>query len=633
MTAGRAERGRAIRGPLGASALVGLWLACTPAAPHNTPPNPLPRATAEAAAEPARALEHRVPAAAHAVAVGKRAAVSSAEPLASQVGIDVLQRGGNAVDAAVAVAFALGVTHPSAGSIGGGGFMLVRAPDGANDAIDYREVAPGAAHRAMYLDPQGQVTSLSEYGPLAAGIPGVVAGLGLAHRLYGTRPWAELVAPAIELARQGHALDTFHAVALAGVREDLLEYQAELETRRLAEPKERDPARAIQLERLARAVRATFATFTGPGGAALRAGDVWRQPELAATLETIAREGAGAFYRGPLAERMAAGVFAMGGVWTPDDLGRYAALQRRPLVFEYHGHEIVTMPPPSAGGPALRQILLGAELLSLNTLDWDSPARMHLYVEVLRRAYADRNEWMGDPDFVDMPLEQLLSRPYAAGRVASIDPDHATPSRQVRAGTPYAEPSHTTHFSIVDGAGMAVANTFTLNTDFGASLQIPGTGVTLNNEMDDFTTKPGAPNLFGLVQGLQNAIAPGKRMLSSMSPTIVARGGHLRAVLGSPGGPTIISTVAQILMQLVDHQRSLEAAIAAPRLHHQWLPDEIQYEPGLAAGSAEALSRLGHTLRPTAQIGHANCIEVDPTTGAIRAVADVQRLGGGAAAY
>lgn len=621
----RESGGRARCAALGAT-LLALWLGC--AAPHPEPASSAHRSLPPAPAErPPEPRAPRAPAVAQAIAVGTQAGVSSAEPHATAIGLAVMRRGGNAVDAAVALAFALGVTHPSAGNIGGGGFMLVRAPDGAATAIDYREVAPAAAHRDMFLDERGLPTTHSQYGPLAAGIPGVVAGLRLAHRRFGTRPWAELLAPAIELAREGHALDAYHAAELADAREDMLEYQAELEARAAG------GAAAREREALARALRATLATFTGPEGSPLRTGQTWRQPELAVTLETLAREGAEAFYRGPLAERLAANVRAMGGIWAADDLARYAAVERRPLAFDYRGHEILTMPPPSAGGIVLRQILAGAELLSLHALEWDSPARMHLYVEVLRRAYADRNEWMGDPDFVDMPIAQLLSRSYAAERVASIDPERATPSRLVRAGARYAEPEHTTHFSVVDGAGMAVANTFTLNTGFGAQLQIPGTGVTLNNEMDDFTTKLGEPNLFGLVQGLQNAIAPGKRMLSSMTPTIVTRGGQLRAVLGSPGGPTITSTVAQLVMQLCDHRRSLETAIAAPRLHHQWLPDEIMHEPALAPGSAEALTRLGHTLTRVDHIGHANCIEIDPTTRAIRAVADVQRFGGGAAAY
>jgi gamma-glutamyltranspeptidase/glutathione hydrolase len=325
----------------------------------------------------------------------------------------------------------------------------------------------------------------------------------------------------------------------------------------------------------------------------------------------------------------------MGGIWSARDLAGYRAVEREPIAFSYHGYDVLTMPPPSAGGIVLQQILGAADLLGLDRLDWDSPRRVHLYVEILRRTYADRNRWLGDPDFVHIPLAQLLDPGRIARRVADIDPDHATPSSEVAPGlASLGEPKHTTHFSIVDASGMAVANTFTLNGDFGALVQIPGTGVTLNNEMDDFTAKPGTPNMAGLVQGEQNAIEPGKRMLSSMSPTIVSRDGTLRAVVGSPGGPTITTTVAQILMQLLDHGRSLQSAVAAPRIHNQWLPDETWYEAGVPETTLDGLRRLGHHLTLEREpIGHAHCIERDPATGELRAVADVSRGGGGALAF
>lgn len=564
---------------------------------------------------------------ASAVAHGTHGAVSSAEARASEIGRDVLLRGGNAVDAAIAVAFALSVTHPSAANIGGGGFMIVRLPDGRATAIDYREVAPQKAHRDMFLDERGEVTLRSRRGPVAAGIPGVVAGLALAHEQFGTLPWRELLAPSIGLAREGHTLDEAHATELANGWKDVVRFAEAVETQLAQRPD-------AQTVALREALRATMATFGKDGGSRPYAtGESWLQPELAKTLAYLAQEGPRAFYEGPLATNMAEGVRATGGIWTTEDLAGYRALSREPIRFAYHGHTITTMPPPSSGGVALRQILAGAEQLGLAKLGWDTPERAHLFAEILRRTFADRNQLLGDPAFVEMPLATLLSEEYAAARMASIDMVRATPSKDVRPGAAPAESRHTTHFSVVDRQGMAVSNTYTLNTNFGALVQIPGTGITLNNEMDDFTAKPGTPNAFGLVQGAQNAVAPGKRMLSSMSPTIVERDGKLRAVLGSPGGPTIITTVAQVLMQLVDHGRTLSQAVSAPRMHHQWLPDEVWLEPGVPAAVREGLRARGHHLEEAPVIGHANCIAVDPETGALDAVADVTRGGGGAAAF
>ena len=553
-------------------------------------------------------------------AVGTRGAVSSAEANASRIGLEMLQKGGNAVDAAVAVGFALGVTHPTAGNIGGGGFMVIRLPDGTSTTIDYRETAPGKAHPDMYLDASGAVTKDSRLGPRAAGIPGVVAGFALAHGKYGSLPWADLVMPAVELARAGWVLDEHHADDLRWGTERMASY--------LEEVKATAPDGT-----LAKALEATLATFRRPDGRAYEAGDVWKQPALAATLEKIAQEGPSAFYRGPVAQEMASKVQAMGGLWTAADLAGYKAVQREPLIFSYRGHEVITMPPPSAGGVVLRQIMAASEVLGLPALDWDSDARMHLYVEALRRIYADRNLLLGDPDFVEIPMTTLLDVRYMSDRMADVDPDKATPSSEIGAGVELKESPQTTHFSVVDDARMAVANTYTLNGGFGAKVQIPGTGVTLNNEMDDFTAKVGAPNMFGLVQGPQNSIAPGKRMLSSMTPTVVTKGGKLRAVLGSPGGPTITTTVAQILMQLTDHGRTLSQAVRAPRMHHQWLPDRVLHEPEIGEEAKAALEGRGHEMATWEGIGHANSIEVDPETNGLRAVADLARDGGAAVAY
>ena len=338
------------------------------------------------------------------------------------------------------------------------------------------------------------------------------------------------------------------------------------------------------------------------------------------------------FTRAPWHGRMAAGMKAMGGLWTAKDLAGYRAVVRKPIEFTYRNHQIITMPPPSAGGVVLRQVLAAADTLDIENLEWDSVERIHLYVEALRRTYADRNALMGDPGFIKIPMEKLLDVAYMKDRMASVDPKHATPSSEIGSGVERKESEQTTHFSIVDAAGYAVSNTYTLNGGFGAKVQIPNTGVTLNNEMDDFTAKVGAPNMFGLIQGPQNAIEPGKRMLSSMTPTILLKDGKLRAVLGSPGGPTISTTVAQILLQLIDHHRSLAEAIAAPRVHHQWLPDQIFFEESLPVSLQEGLSKLGHKLKARGSIGHANCIEVTGD-GEFRAVADIARDGGKANAF
>ena len=521
--------------------------------------------------------------------------------------MEILRRGGNAVDAAVAVGFALAVTHPSAGNIGGGGFMVVRMADGTLAAIDYREEAPGRATRDMYLDEAGEPTQERLVGPKAAGIPGSVAGLALAHERFGTLPWADLVMPAVALARDGHTLDEWHV-------EDVVRG-----AKRMREAGYDDSARH----------------YERPDGKPFEVGDVWTQPELAVTLERIAREGPRAFYEGDLAQTMAEQVSAAGGIWEAKDLAAYQARERDPIVFDYRGHTIVTMPPPSAGGVVLRQILAAAEALELYDKPWRSVDEVHLYVEASKRTHADRNLLLGDPDFVELPMEQLLSVEYVQRRVADIDPERATPSETISAGiAPGKEESHqTTHFSVVDEAGNAVSNTTTLNLGFGARWVVPGTGVLINNEMDDFAVKPGTANVFGLVQGEQNKIEPGKRMLSSMTPTIVLRDGDLRAIVGSPGGPTITTTVAQIVRAVVDYDLTMDQAVESVRLHHQWLPDKIWTEERIPAELEEGLRARGHEITKRPAMGHANCIEIDPQTRGFRAVADTSRDGGKAVAY
>lgn len=541
-----------------------------------------------------------------ALALGTQGAVTSAEANASQIGLAVLEKGGTAVDAAVAVAFALAVTHPSAGNLGGGGFMVIRMADGKTAAIDYREVAPGKAHRDMYLGKGGKPTRGSLDGPMAAGIPGTVAGMALAHAQFGELTWKELLEPSVALARDGHTLDSWH---VADVNRG-----------------------AKRMHSIGQDASAAY--YEKSDGTPYAQGDTWVQPELAATLQSITDGGPRAFYEGPAAEAMAAAVRKAGGIWEASDLAGYKARQRDPIAFEYRGHEIITMPPPSAGGVVLRQILAAAEVMELHKKPWRSVDEVHLYVEATRRTYADRNMLLADPDFVKLPLDRLLDVSYVKQRVANIDPAKATPSSEIGAGLPVADESHeTTHFSVVDKWGNAVSNTYTLNTGFGAKYVVPGTGVLLNNEMDDFAVKPGSANVFGLVQGEPNKIEPGKRMLSSMTPTIIVKDGELRAVVGTPGGPTITTTVVQIVRALIDYGLTIEQAVEAVRVHHQWKPDAIATEDRIDESLKAGLEALGHEVRVWGKLGHANCIEVDPETRGFRAYADVSRDGGKAVAY
>jgi len=592
-----------------------LWVVCLFAC--GAPPAAAPSARApssraqSASSTPALSPvspERRLPRGAEqpGVAVGTHAAVASAEPQATAAALAVLKRGGHAVDAAVTLGFALAVTHPSAGNLGGGGFMLLRTAQGQTLAIDYRETAPAAASRDMYLDARGSMTNGSVLGARAAGVPGTVAGLLLAHERFGTLPWAELLAPAIALARDGHVLDAAHAKTLA---------------------------HAVELMRKA-GFDSSARVYTDAAGQPIAVGQLWRQPELAATLQEIA-DDPHSFYTGALAERITQQQQRVGGLWTRADLANYRAIIRSPLVFPYRGHEIITMPPPSAGGIVMRQILFASEQLDFARAPYRSALAFHLYVEATRRAYADRNTWLGDPDFVDIPVAGLLDPSYIAARMRDIDPDAATPSSQIAAGHPELTSPETTHFSVVDQAGNAVSNTYTLNGGFGAKLVIPGTGILLNNEMDDFAAQPGKPNAYGLVQGERNQIAPGKRMLSSMTPTLVLKDGQLRAVLGTPGGPTITTTVVQLVRALVDYSVPLDVAVRAPRVHHQWLPDVVSVENDVEADIVEGLRARGHKVVPSflGHIGHADCIEVDPETHGYRAVADVTRESGGASAY
>lgn len=531
--------------------------------------------------------------------------VSSDNEEASRIGMEVLRNGGNAVDAAVAVALALAVTHPAAGNLGGGGFLLVRMHDGRTVAIDYREVAPLAASRKMYLNAKGDLLpDESLVGYRAVGVPGTVAGLALALEKYGTRKWSDLVEPARALAQRGFVLSK----ALSN-----------------------DLRRAENLSKFAES-RHIFQR----DGKFYPEGSLFRQPDMAQTLQRLQANGPREFYEGETAKRIVADMKANGGLLTLEDLQRYRPVLREPLRGTYRGYDILTMPPPSSGGVALLEMLNILETYDLRALGKDSASRTHLLIEAMRRAFADRAEFLGDPDFVRVPTASLISKAYAATRRKTINLHKATPSANIGHGKPAGhESTQTTHFSIVDAEGNAVSNTYTLNMGFGSGVTAKGTGVLLNNEMDDFAAKPGSPNGFGLIQGESNAIAPRKRPLSSMTPTIVTRDGRLFCVVGSPGGPTIINTVLQILLHLIDDDMDIRQAILAPRLHHQWQPDQIVYERnGLTPEVVQALKTLGHRFakRPVS-LGVAHGIQIDAQTGERLGSADPRWPDGRAIGY
>lgn len=508
--------------------------------------------------------------------------VVTASAPATAVGLEVLKRGGNAVDAAVAVGFALAVTYPQAGNIGGGGFMLVRLESGRTGFIDFRETAPRASSRDMYLDSLGRpFENMSLLGAMASGVPGTVAGLYKAHELYGSLPWRELLRPAVSLARSGFAVSERLASSL----------------KQLQPYKERFPV---------------LVQFMRKDGAALEPGDTLRQETLAETLERIADAGPDAFYRGPVAEAIVAEMQSSGGIISKEDLTGYAVRERDPVRGLYRGYEIISAPPPSSGGTTLIEILNIVEGFDLGAMGFMSDRSVHCVVEAERRAYADRARYLGDPDFVDNHVSHLISKEYAAALRESITPT-ATPSSDL-SPQPHAdrEKKETTHYSIVDGKGNAVAVTYTLNDSYGSKVLVRGAGFLLNNEMDDFSIKAGYPNLYGLVGSEANAIEPGKRMLSSMAPTIVLKNAHLFLIVGTPGGATIVTTVAQIIMDTVDFGMSLEEAVSAPRYHHQWLPDRITVEKGmLGIYLRGSLMERGYSIEDReTPIGDAQVIEV-----------------------
>jgi gamma-glutamyltranspeptidase/glutathione hydrolase len=529
---------------------------------------------------------------------GAHAMVVTSHPLASDVGVDILRRGGNAVDAAVAVAFALAVVHPVAGNLGGGGFMVVRTHDDTVRALDFREAAPSGATRSMYVDSGGNELASSVTGHLSVGVPGTVAGLFEAHRRFGHLPWKALVAPAVRLARDGHALDSVRSRQITREAERLAQF----------------PASSAQFL---------------VNGEAPPAGTRFVQPDLARTLQLIADSGPQVFYRGSIAELIVQEMARGGGLITRDDLARYRAKWRDPIEIGYRGYTIYTMPPPSGGGVTLAEILNVMEGYA-PLPPFGSARLMHLQTEAMRRAYADRNAFLGDPDFVDIPLARLLSKSYAATLRAAIDPERATPSPPARGGR--SEGTETTHYSIVDADGNAVSCTTTLNNDFGSAVTVTGAGFLLNDEMDDFMTAPGKPNLFGLVQGETNAIAPGKRMLSAMTPSIVLDPtGGLLLVLGSPGGSRIPTAVYQVISDVIDQEMALPTAVAAPRVHHQAVPDTLHLElDGFVQPSIDALGAMGHTVGLWTYKTEVNAI--GRAAAGWVGVADPRR-GGGAAGY
>lgn len=529
--------------------------------------------------------------------------VVSANTIASDVGARILEAGGNAVDAAIATGFALAVTHPSAGNIGGGGFMVIRFPDGRTTSIDFREKAPLAAHPEMFLDERGQYSYQKHHNShLAVGVPGTVAGFALAHERYGSIEWRQLVEPAVRLARDG-----FHVMpGLARSLESVLPALA------------RYPASLAQFSK---------------NGEPYRPGEILRQPDLARTLERIRDRGRDGFYKGETARLIVAEMQRGGGIITEEDLARYEAVERPPVRGTYRGYEIISMPPPSSGGVALIQMLNILEGYDLRAMGHNSPAYIHHVVEAMRRAYRDRARFLADPDFVDVPIEYLTSKAYAAELRAGISGDRATPSTPADVEL-VAESMETTHYSVVDRDGMAVAVTYTLEASYGSKIVVPGAGFLLNNEMGDFNGAPGLTTEDGLIGTEPNLARPEQRMLSSMTPTIVAKDGKLVAVIGSPGGRTIINTVLQVILNLIDFEMGMGEAVAARRFHHQWLPDRITIEEGGASPEVvKALEAMGHSVRVGGRQGLAHSILIDPKTGERIGAPDPREPDGGAVGY
>jgi gamma-glutamyltranspeptidase/glutathione hydrolase len=548
--------------------------ACAAQQPPAMPPS---TTTATDAAAPVRA---------------QRGMVVSASEIASRIGADVLVSGGNAVDAAIATGLAMAVTHPTAGNIGGGGFMVIRFPDGRTTAFDFREKAPLAAHARMFLDANGEYSSTIHHNShIAVGVPGTVAGFALAHERFGRREWASLVEPAVDLAADGFAIPDGLARSLSGVLDNMEAYPASV---------------------------AAFSKNGTPYGA----GEMLRQPDLARTLERIMRQGRDGFYRGETARLVAGEMRRGGGLITEEDLARYEAKERTPVHGTYRGYDIISMPPPSSGGVAMVEMLNILEGYDLAAMGHMSAEYVHHVVEAMRRAYLDRARHLADADFADVPIERLTSKAYAQELRRTIDGERATPSAPADIALQDESPE-TTHYSVVDASGMAVSVTYTLEAGYGSKIVVPGAGFLLNNEMGDFNAAPGMTTANGLIGTEPNLARPEQRMLSSMTPSIVAKDGKLVAIIGSPGGRTIINTVMEVILGMVDFGMGIQQAVNAPRFHHQWLPDRVSIEAnGITEETAHQLETMGHTVRVGGRQGSAHSIMIDPVTGERLGAAD-----------
>jgi len=515
--------------------------------------------------------------------IADSAMVVSAHPLASHVGTMILRKGGNAIDAAIATQFALAVVYPSAGNIGGGGFMVIRFKDGTSTSLDFRECAPAASTATMYLDSVGNVIPLlSERGHLASGVPGTVAGLAEAHAKFGKLPWQDLIQPAIDLALKGFVLTEKEAEGLNSIQHELKEYNS------------------TTPEFLIKDI--------------WYAGDSIANSDLGHTLELVRDHGAAGFYEGETADNIVAEMARGGGLITYDDLKTYKAMWREPLISQYKEYKIISMAPPSSGGVALTQLLKSVEPYAVSSWGHNTAQTVHLMTEAERRAYADRSEYLGDPDFVDVPVTALTSSLYIKERMSNFDVEKATPSRQIKAGEiSVAESQQTTHLSVVDAQGNAVSATTTLNDSYGSKVIVTGSGFLLNDEMDDFSVKPGVPNMYGAIGGEANKIIPGKRMLSSMTPTLLEKQGKLFMVVGTPGGTTIITSVFQTILNVVEHKMTMQQAVTAKRIHSQWLPDSLFTETGaLLTDDSITLTKFGHAIRQRGGIGRVDAILVLP---------------------
>lgn len=511
--------------------------------------------------------------------------VASQEALATDVGVEILRQGGNAVDAAVAVGFALAVTYPRAGNIGGGGFMMIYLA-GSDEviAMDYREMAPAKARKDMYLDENGDVIpDLSLFHGKSSGVPGSVMGMATALAKYGSMPLSEVIKPAIRLAEEGYIVSRDLSKSLTGLSERLQKWPS------------------------------TAAIFYHEDGSAMQTGELLRQPDLAATLKLIAEQGTDGFYKGETASKIAAGVQAAGGIMTEEDLANYKAVERTAIHGSYRGYDVFSMPPPSSGGVHLVQILNILENIDMASLGHNSAASVHYMAEAMRHAYADRSEYLGDPDFYSVPVKGLTSKAYARQQFKQIDPDKATPSSEVKPDNPIPyESDQTTHYSVVDTMGNAVATTTTLNFSYGSGLVAAGTGVFMNNEMDDFSAKPGVPNAFGLLGGEANAVEAHKRPLSAMTPTIVLKDGKPFLVTGSPGGSRIITTTLQVIMNVIDFQMNVAEATYAGRIHQQWYPDVVRVERSLNIDTRRMLEAMGYEIAVQSAMGSTQSIMVTP---------------------